>query len=320
MSARKFLILFFVLLSNVVFAQSFEIYKGDTVNMVDKEGKRQGKWIFFNDEYKNGISVIGFYKDGKKDGVWTTFYPNGNIKSIITYNNNKQDGIVKIYYEDGTLNEEGYWKVNKWIGEYKYYYPNGKLKYHWFFDTNGKRTGKQVYYYENGKKYLEGDWQDGKENGVLKEYYANGNLKKVSNWASGKINGEVVEYAENGRIKMKTYYVNGREDPTQRIVYNTNPQPADTTVNTQPAEEIVDNSQTNPQYDPFRGTGKFKIYDENQHIIREGYFENGVLVEGKQYVYDSTGNVVKVYIYREGKIQKTVSPQEAEKIKTIENQ
>lgn len=93
-----------------------------------------------------------YYKDGKPNGKWITFFPNGNIKSIENWKNGKLNGKYVIYqengkkvmetnyldgrdngsyflyHENGVLQVEGYFKMGVPIGTWKYYNSKGKLK------------------------------------------------------------------------------------------------------------------------------------------------------------------------------------------------
>ncbi len=293
---RKFLIKICLLLLPVfALAQwkSYKIYNGDTINRIDLQGRRQGLWIFFNQNYKNKIVQKGYYKDNKKNGVWIIYYPNGNIKSKITFKDNKPFGPAEIYYPNGQLSEKGFWKVNKWIGDYEYYYSNGSPQYLWHYNEQGKRQGVQKYFYQNGKLQLEGTWNNGKEQGVMKEYYDNGVLKRVSNWNDGQINGEVVEYNPQGKVKRRLYYLNGVEDTSKRIVY------------AKISHQITDT--THPAaYRQFTGTGNFKFYNQKGQLVSEGYYKQGVLYNGKKYFYDNTGKLKKIVVYRNGKVVEVI--------------
>ncbi len=293
------LIIFYTVVS---FSQKYKIYNGDTINRVDENNLKQGLWIYFNDEYKNKIVQKGQYVNNKKEGVWQTFYPNGNLKSEITYKNNKQTGPVKIYYEDGTLQETGYWKYNKWVGEYKYYYPNGNLKYHWFFDESGKRTGTQEYFYESGKKQISGQWVEGKETGKITEYYENGNVKKIADFEQGKLNGSVTEYYSDGQIKSRSTYKNGQMDVSQNYAYEHKNNNENTT---KPTDDEKENNQKD--YEKFTGTGYYKFVNAQGLIEREGQFDHGIMVEGKRYFYDENGKLLKTAVIKNGRIVKTIS-------------
>ncbi len=274
--------------------RSYKIYRGDTINRIDLQGRKQGLWLYFNDTYKNGIIQQGFYKDGKKQGEWIVYYKNGNIKSKSFYKDNHIFGPVTTYYKDGTIREQGRWERNKWVGDYRYYYPNGKLKFMWHYDKSGKRTGKQVYYYDSGKKYVEGTWSGGKENGWIKEYYPSGQLHVVSLWKNGLQDGQYLEYYNTGALKLKKYYKQGKEDSSRTEHYT----------------YIAGTNPTNAQrdtihaYKQFSGSGFFRFYNADGKLTSEGEFRQGVLYQGKRYFYDKDGNLFKTVYIEEGRVKK----------------
>lgn len=294
-----------------LFAQNFEIYKGDTINYIDKNKLKQGVWIFFADQAKTKITQKGTYKNNLKEGTWTTYFTNGKVSSIVNFQQNKQIGNAKIYYENGQIQEEGYWKLNKWIGEYNYYYDNGQVKYHWFFDDNGQRTGKQQYFFDNGQKQIEGEWTQGKESGQIKEYYSNGTVSQVANFENGSLNGTMTQYFDDGKIKTKVVYVQGKADPDQSYVYkhsttnnNDNDDDKYSTVGNDLTKDSTANSQN---YKLFNGNGFYKFINDKGLVDREGTFQNGVLVEGKKYFYNSDGKKTKTAIISGGRIVQIIN-------------
>ena len=99
----------------------------------------------FSDEIVNGkvfqmfgdMKVpLGKMKDGKKEGKWIYWYPNGQKKSVLTYKDEKLDGLFTIWYENGQK------KVKR---TYK----------------DGEPDGLETKWYENGQKRLEETWKDG---------------------------------------------------------------------------------------------------------------------------------------------------------------
>ena len=74
--------------------------------------------------------------DGKKDGLDTDWYENGQKKSEITYNDGKVDGLWTEWYENGNKKVEGNWK-------------------------DGNPNGLFTRWYENGNKEREGTYKDG---------------------------------------------------------------------------------------------------------------------------------------------------------------
>src|SRR5205085_6447467 len=66
-----------------------------------KNFKLDSLWKFYND---SGQLTSGYiYKDGKKNGVQTEFYSNGNIKSEEFTEENIKNGLCKYYNTDGKM-------------------------------------------------------------------------------------------------------------------------------------------------------------------------------------------------------------------------
>ena len=259
-----------------VFAQSFEVLNGDTINVRDASNEKQGWWKIYNTDgkYKGyGTSDLveeGEYLDNKKTGVWTKYYPNGNKKHELTFANNIANGYAKIYYRSGQLQEEGIWKMNRWDGQYKFYFENGNLKYDWAYNSSGKREGQQKYFHENGVLMYLGDWKQGKEA------------------------GELVEYYEDGSIKAKRFFDNGKVEPEK-------------TKNLEQGKEFDDNIKkySGKVQAKELGWGKIidgfnKLMNKDGTVDKEGIFKDKRLIDGKVYDYEN-GKVVKTIIYEGGK-------------------
>ena len=274
------LCMFFLFSGN---SQNFQMYQGDTINRVDANNLKQGEWVKFDPA--GNVEERGPYVDNKKDGVWKGFYPSGKIKHEITYAKNRPDGYAKFYYENGKISEEGMWRINKWVGDYKYFHENGNLAYDWKYNESGKRTGEQKYYYNDGSLMYKGDWNDGKKTGVLTEFYQDGSVKSEMSFNDGVVNVS----------SIKEYQV--AEKPSTRQVA-----PKIQTVT--PSESGDD------KLDAFRQTGYYKTFNEFKKVDREGDFVKGKLVNGKRYLYDDQGNITRVLIYENGKVVKTLNPDE----------
>ena len=57
---------------------------------------------------------------------------------------------------------------------------------------------------------------------------------------------------------------------------------------------------------PWNGNGERQFFNKDGQVIREGYFEDGYLVNGKVYVYTSKGKKSQTTIFKDGKIIKEV--------------
>ena len=251
----------------------------DTINQIDANGLKQGYWITYYKEKPEQIKEEGRYKDNKKEGIWKTYFITGKPKSEITYKNNKPNGYAKIYYPNGILQEEGIWKGNKWVGQYRFYHKNGKPAYEWNYNESGKREGIQKYYYDNGQLMIEGNWSNGKEDGVIKEY------------------------DRNGHLKVEKTFNNGKMDITSVKFYK--PAPVDTTKKTQspsPQKPAPSENSGNPDLDEFKDSGYRILLNKDKLKYKEGEFKKGKLYNGKEYFYDENKKLIKINIYKKGKL------------------
>jgi len=284
---RQLIYLFvFSLISTHFSAQTFDMLDGDTINLVDVNSKRQGKWIVKANPrrhrgYTAGSKVEeGEYKNNRKEGLWKKYYPSGELRSEITYKGSRPYGPYILYYLNGNVEEEGNWARTKNTGSFKRFHENGKLAQEFQFTEGGKRTGTQKYFYENGNLRLEGNWKEGMESGEMKEYYENGDLMAVKNFNEGELDKDSYEsYAP--RTPQK--------DPLEKQLDE--------------GKEVNVKVEKNeaPNQGAFDGNGYKKLYNANRQIAKDGTFKNYRLMEGKQYKYDDNGLLIQIMIIKNGK-------------------
>ncbi|MBN8696600.1 MAG: toxin-antitoxin system YwqK family antitoxin [Bacteroidetes bacterium] len=283
---KKFILIFLFVTCEIAIAQSFSMSGKDTINFTDAAGKRQGKWRILNSMlhkpgYKDDQVVEeGKYIDSKKTGAWKEYYPNANVKSVITYENNRPNGYAKMYHDNGKIKEEGLWKNNRWVGDYKLYYENGQVQQEFKFNASGKREGAQKYYYENGQVMIEGNWAEGKEAGVVKEYYENGDIRSEKSFNGGNIDV----------AKTKTY------EPKKPIAKKEE-MPA---VKEAPPVVAAKTEKDNLGK-VFNGEGYWKLYNVNKQVSKDGTFSKNRLIDGKVYHYNNDGILTRIAVYKGGK-------------------
>lgn len=86
--------------------------KGDTLNIVDKKGLKQGRWINTVGEVRGepGYEEEGYYKDDKKTGPWRKYTSTGDIIAIENYRFGGKDGIQQYFTFLGNLEREEEWR------------------------------------------------------------------------------------------------------------------------------------------------------------------------------------------------------------------
>ncbi len=69
------------------------------------------------ERYPNGvIKIQGMMKDGKRDGLWKSFYDNGSPWSETTFSDGKKNGKTTTWYTNNNKRYEGYYTNDKESG------------------------------------------------------------------------------------------------------------------------------------------------------------------------------------------------------------
>jgi len=255
-------------------------------NQFDDAGRKTGYWqIKGNMQDKPGYAPDamveeGAYANGKKEGKWKRYYPNGKLKSEINYTNDKPNGLYKVYYENGNLEEEANFtsspaSIGRQTGSFKRFHSNGTIHQEFFFADNGMKTGEQKVYHENGKEALVYSMVDGKEEGLIKYFDDKGKLTKQKELRGGVlVEGSIKDYTP-------TF-----SDPIPVADKSKKPE--------------VEEAETNDAA-MFRPNGYNILYNDNNLKVKQGDFKNGQLWNGEDFVYNRNGILKKVEVYKNGK-------------------
>ena len=88
------------------------------------------------------------------NGLYKTYYPNGNVKMAVYSHNGKPNGIGKFYTERGKLAYEGAFADGVPVGTMYQYYSNGKVHNELHY-TDGQLDGVQHVYDKKGELSVE---------------------------------------------------------------------------------------------------------------------------------------------------------------------
>ena len=222
--------------------------KGNLIRELDtKNGKENGKFLiyFFGSDVDSTqqIQIKTFYEDGKitgkryeynrsgvqieqsewKDnfynGLYLSYYPQGNLKTEIEYKEGNINGKYTGYYQDG---KTVHYKIDVINGDTVFvrYYPDGKIQLKAALVGNGY-VGDFSTYYSNGKIRVKGQYDSlNKENGQWTEYSQDGNINYTNSYENGTRHGDEIHYSLDGKQIMKVVWKNGLI--TEVIYYNPN--------------------------------------------------------------------------------------------------
>ncbi len=175
--------------------------------------------------YMNGLSVRWYKNGQIKDSAiyrWDTaqiyettifksaYYDNGNRRKVETYDTNGvRNGIWTEYYENGqikikqqftSLENSGYQRIfGKRIGDYTFYYKNGQVRFSIKYDNGKFVDGIFWEYYDDGSKKQSGELKNELRDGEWIEWHENGDLKSKGNYKSGS-------YIFCGRTPFTAFY------------------------------------------------------------------------------------------------------------------
>ena len=86
--------------------------KGDTINGLNKNGEKQGKWVIRTEEVRGepGFEEEGEYNKGKKEGPWRVYNLNSDLIGMEFYKFGGKDGLQQYFTYLGDLIREEEWR------------------------------------------------------------------------------------------------------------------------------------------------------------------------------------------------------------------
>lgn len=232
--------------SNVDFKRVY--YAGSRVikseGLYTQDNNPIGRHNFYN---KNGeyiesrhYSPFGvLVKDGryntnqKKEGIWTEYYENGNIRSRGNYIDGKKEGLWEYFYLDGSLEQRGVYKNDLPHDLWTTYCANGNIRKQGTY-INGREDGVFTEYtcdgelikrinfidgFKNGEFYLciqsfieQGLYIDDMKSGKWQTFYDKNTIRSITHYENDLENGKFIKYYPNGKVMISGNYFNGKRE------------------------------------------------------------------------------------------------------------
>lgn len=247
--------------------QGYQIFiSGDKYEGQFKDKKKHGKGTYY---YPDGDIYEGEWKNDKKDGYGVFKDKDGKIWYKGTYKDGNRHGKGIFTYADGYV-YEGEWKNNERDGVGIIKDENGVIRYQGTF-KNDKRHGKGVAAYKDGGKY-EGGFYNDMAYGYGTLTFANGK-KYQGQFKDGKFNGHGVYTFADGA----TYDGEWQNDKRHGKGVDTYP----------------DGYRSEGTYKNDQAHGLFKATFKDTTYLQS--FENGKLHGKYEYYNDTYDNDVSEY-------------------------
>ena len=107
---------------------------GDVIitDTYDTENLKDGDYQFFYPD--STIKVMGTVVNGKREGVWTAFHPNGLLQSENEYSNGVLNGKCMAKTPNGQMLYIGYYFNGKYDGQWLYFNSEGEIEKEVLYD------------------------------------------------------------------------------------------------------------------------------------------------------------------------------------------
>ena len=270
-------------------------YKGDMKSGFVREGKGKEYGIMTN--RSESATLIGNWKNGKKNGEFYEVDNSENVKRMCVYENDEMSRVIQEfngttmteYNEHGKRVYEGEYKgdLNNGFmrsGSGKEYDKDGLIAIYSGEWKKGKREGLGTEYSQGFVLYT-GEWKKGMRDGEGKEMDESGKVVFVGEWKDGKGKGKEMDGDEN--VVYEGEWRNGKRNGVGEVLKGTRWMGhwKDGKMNGMGYEKdgngamkrgcLFENGEMKRIVQEFNG-GKMVEYDENGRKVYEGEYKGNV--------------------------------------------
>ena len=212
MRSILFVLLFFSVSSFAQWKDYKLTSKGDTLNRVDKLGRKWGPWKIHYDEVRGepGYEEEGWFEKNRKEGEWRLYSLMGDLVGIEYYKWGLKDSICRYFTNMGELRLEQSWKALN---------PDKAYDTLEIEDPDNLNSYRTVIIKNEGASVKHGAWRyyDPATGAVLKEeVYTLGKLETPEKTAVAPIEKkavpkpkEVIEFEKKNAGKKRVRYKDG---------------------------------------------------------------------------------------------------------------
>jgi antitoxin component YwqK of YwqJK toxin-antitoxin module len=117
--------------------------EGNTLPSVDTvlqntPALKEGPQVIHMDD---GGRMVGEMKAGQRTGPWTSYFPEGNVRSTSTYVAGSEEGATQVFHPNGKPYYTGSYMHGKPVGDWVFFDPSGKELKRVLYDSLGTVVG-----------------------------------------------------------------------------------------------------------------------------------------------------------------------------------
>ena len=286
---------------NGLFIEYFSQKDGDKMETMGIQKVQEG---FYKDDVQDGewkiwhpdgsLAEICTYKDGEKNGLYICWYSKkdgGGMKCKVNFIEGKCEGYYYTWYPNGNLHHLLYYVGNKEHGIYYQWYETGRL-YNMRYMFQGRNHGTYREWNQDGFLVVDDNQWEGRDRGWCRKYYGKTRQLAYERFINDDYQRDGTERAwypnhqdsGDSRLKFRIDFVNGKKEGLHEIWYcpKYNPEPGgDGNGLKFRAHFVAGNKQG--LYQEWWPNGHLKMQYNAVDGYRDGLFqrwaENGTLVE-----------------------------------------
>ena len=179
---------------------------------------KDGEYLYFNEINQQNINQ-GFYKNGKKEGKWTTWHQNGKLSKVCYFANDLQVGASTIWNEKGNITSELFYAIDTVNGTptskpsyiTKQYDTNGKIYLISFYNDINECYHTKLFYEDST---IKAEWY----NLLNSEYNYQKFGRYTTYFSNGNVESDCFKFNERPIGRTVNYFINGK--PKSIIEYN----------------------------------------------------------------------------------------------------
>lgn len=258
------------------------------------DGKLREKHTFLNKQrlhselwHSNGqLAFEGSYKNGRREGAHTAYYPSGKIQFCFHFHEGKHEGSYEVFDEVGNLRLKALYHQDQLEGPFLQTLEDGrKLECH--FEKGTLEGSFKVYYplHEKTEQTLafEVTYHQGLRDGVARDFSPNGSKLREICYKKGKLEGLAYQYYPSTRVMLEILYQQGKREGSFKHF-----------------DESGQLLRSSPyKNDELEGTER--VFGNNKQLLEENNYHEGLL-HGIQKQYNTHGKLIYQASWYEGEL------------------
>lgn len=164
--------------------------KGRYINQL-----REGKWRFYSEITEGYLINEEEYRASQRNGLSVKYFTNGAVAEKLSWVNGKKEGEWYQYFPDGKMFIRSFYKNNMLNGRFEVWFENGNVQFSGAYKNN-RREGTWIICDENGRQLYRMEYVNGFTNDRQMEIDASDYLDRMEKNA-----GKIPDPEKTGEIR-----------------------------------------------------------------------------------------------------------------------